>query len=92
MNNDIKELEEQIVITNRQKEIIKVVNMKNYKFGALGNIWYRGFGMLDTETNSFVSFTGFEPCVYAKKKLVQSFVDSGWPLGQKRIAYTRMEV
>lgn len=67
--------------------MIKAVNMKNYKFGKLANIQYKGFGMLDTETDTFVSFTGFEPCVYRTKKLVQEFINDGWPAVQKRAAH-----
>ena len=36
--------------------MIKAVNMKSYRFGKYGNIEYHGFGMLDTETDSFCFF------------------------------------
>lgn len=48
--------------------MLKAVNMKNYRFGKLQNIQYIGFGIIDTETNSFVSYDGFEPYVLERKK------------------------
>ena len=66
--------------------MIKAVNMKNYKFGKLANIEYIGFGMLDTETNTFVSYDGFKPYVLERKKMIQSCIDAGWPATMKRVA------
>lgn len=47
--------------------MIKAVNMKNYRFGKLASRAYMGFGMLDTETNTFCSFDGVNPYVLGKK-------------------------
>lgn len=55
--------------------MIKAVNMKSYKFGKRANIMYSGFGMLDTETNTFVSFDGVTPYVLTTKKIIQSCID-----------------
>lgn len=49
--------------------MIKAVNMKGYKFGKLASRMYAGFGMLDTETDEFLSFDGFHPYVLDRKKL-----------------------
>lgn len=68
--------------------MIKAVNMNGYKFGKLSNIQCKGFGMLDTETDMFVSFSGILPCVYGTKKLVQEFIDAGFPdQVKKRVAH-----
>ena len=58
--------------------MIKAVNMKNYRFGKLGNYRYEGFGMLDTETNTFVSYNGSDPYVLRTKKIIQSCIDAKW--------------
>lgn len=58
--------------------MIKAVNMKNYRFGKLGNKRFSGFGAIDTDTNSFVSFDGINPYVLGTKKLIQSCIDAGW--------------
>lgn len=67
--------------------MIKAVNMKNYRFGKLANRAYIGFGMLDTETNTFCSFDGVNPYVLEKKKIIQSCIDAGWPETLKRAAH-----
>lgn len=67
--------------------MIIAVNMKGYKFGKLANIRYSGFGMLDTETNTFVSFDGTTPYVLNTKKLIQSCIDGGWAETLKRAAH-----
>lgn len=67
--------------------MIKAVNMKTYRFGKLENIMYSGFGMLDTETNTFVSFDGVKPYVLDTKKIIQSCIDAGWPETLKRTAH-----
>ena len=69
--------------------MIKAVNMKNYRFGKLANIMYKGFGMLDTETNSFVSFDGKTPYVLTTKKIIQSCIDGGWAEKLERVAATK---
>lgn len=68
--------------------MIKAVNMKNYKFGKLANVRYSGFGMLDTETDTFVSFDGVTPYVLTTKKIIQSCIDGGWAETLKRAAHT----
>lgn len=65
----------------------KVVNMRNYRFGALKNIMYIGFGILDMSNNTFVSYDGFEPYVIDKKYIMQSVVDADWPATMKRVAF-----
>ena len=55
----------------------KVVNMKNYRFGTLKNIQYVGFGIINLDTNTFVSLDGFKPYVLDRKYIMQSVVDSG---------------
>ena len=55
----------------------KVVNMKNYRFGNLNNIQYVGFGIINLDTNTFVSLDGFKPYVLDRKYIMQSVVDSG---------------
>ena len=65
--------------------MIKVVNMKNYRFGKLGNIAYTGFGMLDTTSNTFLSFDGKTPYVLRTKKIIQACIDGGWPESMKRV-------
>ena len=67
--------------------MIKAVNMKSYRFGKYGNIEYHGFGMLDTETDTFVSFDGRTPYVLATKKIIQSCIDANWPESLKRAAH-----
>ena len=67
--------------------MIKAVNMKGYRFGKLANIEYKGFGMLDTETNTFVSFDGVRPYVLTTKKIIQSCIDAGWASDMKRAAH-----
>lgn len=67
--------------------MIKAVNMKNYKFGKGANARYSGFGMLDTETNTFVSFDGVTPYVLNTKKVIQSCIDAGWPETLGRAAH-----
>lgn len=66
---------------------MKAVNMKNYKFGKLGNTYYEGFGILDTETNSFVSLDGIHPYVLAKKSIIQICIDDNLLGETKRVAY-----
>ena len=70
--------------------MIKAVNMKNFKFKAtsFGSVMYRGFGMLDTETNSFVSFDGVHPYVLKSKKIIQSCIDGNWPETLERVDYS----
>ena len=65
--------------------MIKAVNMKGYRFGKLANIEYKGFGMLDIETNTFVSFDGVKPYVLTTKKFVQSCIDAEWPKTLERV-------
>lgn len=55
----------------------KVVNMKNYRFGNLNNIQYVGFGIINLDTNTFVSLDGIKPYVLDRKYIMQSVVDSG---------------
>lgn len=57
--------------------MIKAVNMKNYRFGKLANAFYTGFGMLDTDTEKFVSLDGIHPYVLGRKKVIQSIIDGG---------------
>lgn len=64
--------------------MIKAVNMKNFRFGKAGNVRYVGFGMLDTETNDFVSFDGCTPYVLKTKKLIESCIAAEWPETMKR--------
>lgn len=68
--------------------MIKAVNMKNYKFGKLGNIRYTGFGMLDTESDTFVSFDGATPYVLGTKRIIQSCIDGAWADTLKRVAHS----
>lgn len=67
--------------------MIKAVNMKNYKFkrGSY-TVWYVGFGILDTETNEFLSMDGKNPYVLNTKKIVQSCIDAGWTAKMTGIA------
>lgn len=67
--------------------MIKAVNMKNYRFGKLGNIRYTGFGILDTESNEFLSFNGKDPYVLTKKKVIQSCIDAEWYTTMKRVTH-----
>lgn len=67
--------------------MIKAVNMKSYRFGKLANRYYKGFGMLDTETNTFVSFDGVNPYVLGSKKYIQSCIDGDWPKTMRRVAH-----
>lgn len=67
--------------------MIKAVNMKNYRFGKKANIAYKGFGMLDTETDTFVSFDGINPYVLATKKVIQGCIDGNWPETLKRVIH-----
>lgn len=66
--------------------MIKAVNMKNYRFGKNGSRAYKGFGIIDTETNTFASFDGFHPYVLAQKKYIQSCIDGGWVETLDRVA------
>lgn len=68
--------------------MIKAVNMKNYRFGKLSNKRYIGFGMLDTESNTFVSFDGITPYVLSSKKYIQSCIDGNWPETLKRVSHS----
>ena len=56
--------------------MLKAVNMKNYRFGELKNIMFVGFGIIDTQTNEFVSLDGNTPYVLDTKKIVQSVIDA----------------
>ena len=67
--------------------MIKAVNMEKYRFGKLGNKEYIGFGMLDTETNTFISLDGFNPYVLRKKRIIQSCIDAGWPETMQRVGH-----
>lgn len=69
--------------------MIKAVNMKGYEFGGKGySFIMEGFGMLDTETDKFVSHDGRIPYVLRSKKLVQSCIEAGWPeTFPKRVAH-----
>ena len=60
--------------------MIIAVNMKNYKFGA-GRFTcsMQGFGMLDTDTDQFVSMDGRVPYVLRTKKIVEGCIAAGWP-------------
>lgn len=59
--------------------MIKAVNIKPYRFGKLGNMAYsKGFAMLDTDTNEFLSADGKFPYVLETKKIIQSCIDAGW--------------
>lgn len=66
--------------------MIKAVNMKNYRFGKNANRYYVGFGMLDTETNTFVSFDGIHPYVLGTKKIIESCIAGDWAATLKRVA------
>lgn len=70
------------------KIMIKAVNMKGYRFGKLGNIEWKGYAMLDTDTNEFLSIDGFKPYVLTRKKYIQSCIDGGWASDMKRVNYT----
>lgn len=67
--------------------MLKAVNMKGYRFGKSGKATLEGFGILDTETDTFASFDGSWPYVLRSKKLVQSCIDAGWPETMKRAAH-----
>lgn len=67
--------------------MIKAVNMKNYRFGKSANKYYIGFGMLDTDTNTFVSFDGCTPYVLSTKKYIQSCIDGDWAKSMYRVAH-----
>lgn len=69
------------------KNMIIAVNMKNYKFGKSANIMYKGFGILDTETDSFISLDGFHPYTLDRKCLIQGCIDANWPASLKRVAH-----
>lgn len=58
--------------------MIKVVNVKNYRFGKLANSWYEGFAMVNTETNEVYSYDGKHPYVLKTKKIMQSCFDNEW--------------
>ena len=58
--------------------MIKAVNMKDYRFGKLGNIHYTGFGMINTETKEFYSFDGKLPYVLRTKRIMESCIAGGW--------------
>lgn len=64
----------------------KVVNMKNYRFGNLNHIQYVGFGIINLDTNTFVSLDGFKPYVLDRKYIMQSVVDSGWCEELKKVS------
>ena len=69
--------------------MIKAVNMKGYRFGKLGSWSYKGFGMLDTDTNSFISQCGRHPWTFDRKKDAQRIIDEeSWIYGLKRAAFT----
>lgn len=67
--------------------MMKAVNMKNYRFGKNANSYYEGFGILDTETDTFASFDGRDPYVLRRKHIVQSCIDAGWTETMKRVAH-----
>lgn len=67
--------------------MMKAVNMKNYRFGKMANRMYIGFGILDTETDEFVSHNGKDPFVLTTKKHVQSCIDADWPATLQRVAH-----
>jgi hypothetical protein len=68
--------------------MIKAVNIKGYRFGKLGNRSYgRGFAMVDTERDEFVSWDGKTPYVLESKKLIQSCINAGWPATMKRCTH-----
>ena len=66
--------------------MIKAINMKNFRFGKLGNQQYIGFGMYDTDTEMFLSLDGVQPYVLRTKKIIQSCIDGGWPETMKQVA------
>lgn len=68
--------------------MIITVNMKNYKFGKQANRIYKGFGMLDTETDEFISHDGFAPYVLTKKYIAQSMIDCGWAASLKTVQHS----
>ena len=65
--------------------MIKAINMKNFRFGKLGNRQYIGFGMYDTDTEMFLSLDGIHPYVLRTKKIIQSCIDGGWPATMKQV-------
>lgn len=65
--------------------MIKAVNMKTFRFGKLGNSYYIGFGMYDTDTEKFLSLDGIQPYVLRTKKTIQSCIDGGWPATMKQV-------
>lgn len=67
--------------------MIKAVNMKNYRFGRRANISYSGFGMLDTDSDTFVSFNGVTPYVLTIKKTIEACILADWPSTLKRAAH-----
>lgn len=60
---------------------MKAVNMKNYKFEkeATTSI-YMGYGILDEETNTFVSLDGVHPYVLCKKSTAQTCINGALDL------------
>lgn len=64
--------------------MIKAVNIKNYKFKNGSAYFSRGYAMIDTETNEFVSFDGVLPYVLDRKNIIQSCIDGGWWQQMKR--------
>lgn len=67
--------------------MIKAVNMKNYRFGKNANQYYIGFGMLDTETNTFVSLDGIHPYVLGTKKIIEACIAGDWAATLERVAH-----
>ncbi len=67
--------------------MIKAVNMNKYRFGKLANISYKGFGMYDTESDTFVSYDGIVPYVLTTKKMIESCILADWPSTLKRVAH-----
>lgn len=55
---------------------MKAVNMKNYKFEKKTTTSiYKGFGILNEETNTFVSLDGTHPYVLGSKKAIQACIN-----------------
>lgn len=65
--------------------------MKKYRFGKNSNIEYIGFGMIDTETDKFLSLDGFKPYVLATKKIIQGCISGGWSDTMKQVSYTSLK-
>lgn len=69
--------------------MIKAVNVKNMKFKLNSKISmvYKGFAMLDTDSNTIVSYDGIHPYVLDGKKWIQACIDNNTADTMPRVAY-----